>query len=286
MKKEKVIPRKRLENESEKDYKIYLREFYFNLNPPKPSTRYDFAYENNLVDSAEVMDGKDGLYVKYLEEFYNDYYIALEQKVNFAFHMPNSLLDSKYDNKIIDKNSRKNSFVDHFKKGRKTKKISEPELETEINDDYITDDETKKDSIVTRFKNKFKKEKERTNKKTNIITKGINKLKTKSKKNIEETKIGLLDRITKILPKAIILISSISVFTSLLSTIGSGKIIAGIARIIVSVATLIAGIYLDNKASSISENVKPKKERKKIFNFTKKEEKEKKKQKGKILSLF
>ena len=82
MKKEKIIPRKRLENESEKDYKLYLREFYFNLNPPKPSTRYDFAYENNLVDSAEVMDGKDGLYVKYLEEFYNDYYAALEQKVN------------------------------------------------------------------------------------------------------------------------------------------------------------------------------------------------------------
>ena len=61
---EKMVPRLRLENESEKDYKSYLRNFFYEQNPPHPDTRYQFAHDNSLIDSSEWMDGPEGLYVK------------------------------------------------------------------------------------------------------------------------------------------------------------------------------------------------------------------------------
>lgn len=75
-------PRKMSENETIKDYEWYLRNFYYHLNPPKPMDRYDFAYQNDLVDSAEVMDGENGKYVKYLEHYYSNYYRKLDKEIN------------------------------------------------------------------------------------------------------------------------------------------------------------------------------------------------------------
>ena len=296
MKKEKIIPRKRLENESEKDYKLYLREFYFNLNPPKPSTRYDFAYENNLVDSAEVMDGKDGLYVKYLEEFYNDYYAALEQKVNFAFHMPNSLLDSKYIEKqnkakktvIKDKlSSIKNKFS---KKEKKEKTKKESKIKSIVNN-FKDRKKTKKEkpkkeskikTIINNFKDRKNNRKEKPKKESKFRT-IINNLKNKKKDKKEKTTI--LDKLIKILPKAILVVSSISIVSSLFAIAGGGATV-GVVGLIASIAAFGAGIFLDNSVSLISGTEKSKKAKIKTTKTTSKENKKNKKQKGKLLSLF
>ena len=127
---EKMIPRLRMENESEKAYKAYLRNFFYDLNPPRPDTRYQFAYDNDLKDSAEWMDGPEGLYVKYLEEFYNDYYTALENQVNNAFHMPQQVvnIDTKSEKKNENTNtklslkSRIENIINSIKEKRLAKK--------------------------------------------------------------------------------------------------------------------------------------------------------------------
>ena len=85
----KIKPREKFENENQTDYEYYLRNFYYNLNPPKPMNRYDFSYQNDLVDSDEIMDGKSGEYIKYLECYYNKYYYKLSKKVNYALYKSN-----------------------------------------------------------------------------------------------------------------------------------------------------------------------------------------------------
>ena len=59
---EKMVPRLRLENESEKDYKSYLRNFFYEQNPPRPDTRYQFAHDNSLIDSSEY-NNDDKLFI-------------------------------------------------------------------------------------------------------------------------------------------------------------------------------------------------------------------------------
>ena len=108
---EKIKPRKILENETVKDYECYLRDFYYHLNPPTPMDRYDFAYQNNLVDSAEVMDGKNGKYVKYLEHYYSNYYRKLDKKINRTL-------------KKYNKNQKKDNIFDTAKNFITTKAIN------------------------------------------------------------------------------------------------------------------------------------------------------------------
>lgn len=38
IKNRKIVPRLKIENESEKEYKTYLRNFFYDLNPPHPDT--------------------------------------------------------------------------------------------------------------------------------------------------------------------------------------------------------------------------------------------------------
>ncbi|MDD6224017.1 MAG: hypothetical protein PUB18_03360 [bacterium] len=80
-----VKPERRTSDQTKFEYQRYLRNFYFMAYPPRPKTRYEFAYENHLEDSEIMMDGKDGAYTKYLVNFYADYYTELSQTIDKAF---------------------------------------------------------------------------------------------------------------------------------------------------------------------------------------------------------
>lgn len=129
IKNRKIVPRLKIENESEKEYKTYLRNFFYDLNPPHPDTRYQFAYNNGLKDSAEFMDGPEGLYTRYLEEFYNDYYAVLENQVNQAFYMPQQVKShdkkGKFDLKVKFENIKDN--ITEKKLARREAKLAKKE---------------------------------------------------------------------------------------------------------------------------------------------------------------
>ena len=277
MKKNKMIPRQRLENESEKDYKLYLREFYFNLNPPKPSTRYDFAYENSLVDSEEVMDGKDGEYVRYLESFYNDYYNVLEQQVNLAFHMPNSLVSEKQEvngSKLLNK-------VSFMNKSNKTKKNKKSEKTPKV----------KKEKVEKVKKEKREKTKKEKNNRENKVKKFINNIKKnriqKKQERKNKDKVNLFEKALRILPKVIMLVAAVSGISSC-ALILRGIYKAGLLGLVGSVMVLATGALLDDILSK-EKDVNNDLDNNDKIEVTKQEElepKKEKKQKGKVLSFI
>jgi len=116
-----VLPRNRYEDESLEDYKLYLREIYFDSQKPEPLTRYDFAKLKDLPDTYEIMDGENGEYTKYLEEYYEKYYKKLDKKVTKAIrkYESNHPNFNRFTNsiklpKFNFENSKVKSIIDKF----------------------------------------------------------------------------------------------------------------------------------------------------------------------------
>ena len=261
---EKIKPRKILENETVKDYECYLRDFYYHLNPPKPMNRYDFAYQNNLVDSAEVMDGKNGKYVKYLEHYYSNYYRKLDKKINRTL-------------KKYNKNQKKDNIFDTAKNFITTKAINIKNSIQKRKENYATRVKSKKDSLLNSTRSFITTK--TTNIKNSIQERKINQTKIES----ENSSFQPENIVAKALNVYIVGVSAILLAASI-SAIMNHSIALGITGTIISlVGASIAGVIDYHIKQDNHESLESKK-KEKMQLFTKK--KKQSKAKDKLLSLF